>query len=50
MFSAEDPISVLDFSTTFVEEADALGVSEAHAILILPILRKGRAERHLRSI
>lgn len=49
-FSAEDPIMVFDFLTRFVEEADTLGVSEAHAFLILPKLLIGRAERHLRSI
>ena len=49
-FSAQDPIMVFDFLTRFVEEADTLGVSEAHAFLILPKVLKGRAESHLRSI
>ena len=49
-FSGEDPIMVFDFLMKFVEEADTLNVSEAHAFIILPKVLKGRAERWLRSV
>ena len=46
-FSGEDPILVFDFLMKFVEEADILDVSEAHAFIILSKVLKGRAERWL---
>lgn len=41
---------VSDIPNRFVKEAETLGVSEAHALPVLPTLLTGLAERHLRSI
>jgi len=49
-FNGEDPVMVFDFLMKFVEEADTLHVSEAHAFLILPKVLSGRADRQLRSV
>ena len=49
-FNGEDPVMIFDFLMKFVEEADTLRVSEAHAFLILPKVITGRADRQLRSV
>ena len=48
-FSGKDPVTVLNFLTRFVEEADTLEMTEAQALVALPKFMSGSAELQFRA-
>lgn len=49
MFSGKDPVTVLNFLTRFVEEADTIGMTEAQALVALPKFMMEPAESQFRA-